>query len=114
MTDKLVVLVTCGSNAEARRIARTLVAERLAACANVLRSPVRSTYRWKGRVENARECMLLIKTSRRRFAALEKRIRALHSYAVPEVIALPISAGSREYLAWLQASIAPVRRKRKL
>ena len=105
MTDKIVVVTTCGSAREARRIARTLVERRLAACVNVHEFPVRSVYRWKGRVESAQECVLLIKTSRKRFVAVEKTIKRLHSYEVPEIIALPIVVGSRDYLSWIAESV---------
>jgi periplasmic divalent cation tolerance protein len=111
MTDKLVVLVTCGTAKEAERIARALVEARLAACGNILQSPVRSVYRWKNKIESAREFLLLIKTSRRRFAKLQATIKLLHSYEVPEIIALPIAAGSPAYLDWLTESVA-VRGKR--
>jgi periplasmic divalent cation tolerance protein len=107
MTDKLVVLVTCRSVKEAERIARSVVQKRLAACGNILRSPVRSIYRWKEKIESAREVLLVIKTSRRRFPALQAAIKRLHSYEVPEIIALPIAAGSRAYLSWLAESLAP-------
>jgi periplasmic divalent cation tolerance protein len=107
MTDKLLVLVTCRSAKEAERIARVAVEARLAACGNILRSPVRSVYRWKNKVESAREFLLFIKTSRRRFAKLEAEIKRLHSYEVPEIIALPIAAGSPAYLAWIAESVAP-------
>lgn len=105
MTDKMVVLVTCGSQKEARRIARALVEARLAACVNVVQSPVESIYRWKGKVEAAREFLLLIKSARKRFAALEAEVRRLHSYDVPEIVALPIERGSKPYLAWIEASM---------
>jgi periplasmic divalent cation tolerance protein len=98
----IVVLVTCGSRAEAQRNAQKIVARRLAACANILEMPVRSIYRWKGKVEKAQEFLLLIKTSSARLAALEAEVHRLHSYDVPEFIALPIVAGSQKYLAWLQ------------
>ena len=101
MTDKCVVLVTCASGAEAKRIARFVVEERLAACVNVLPGAVRSIYRWKGKVEAAREKLLIIKTSKKRLAKLKAAVERLHSYDVPEFIALPIMAGSRAYLAWL-------------
>jgi len=101
MTDKIVVVATCGSAKEARRIARTLVEKRLAACGNILQAPVRSIYRWKGKVESAKEYLLVIKTSRRRFAALRETVKRLHSYDVPEIIALPIIEGSSEYLKWV-------------
>jgi len=106
MTDKLVVLVTCRSAKEAERIASRLVQTRLAACGNILRSPVRSIYRWKDKIESAREFLLVIKTSRRRFPELQAAIKHLHSYEVPEIIALPIAAGSQGYLSWLAESIA--------
>ena len=112
MTDKRVVLVTCGSEEEASRIARALVAERLAACVNILESPVRSVYRWKGNVETAMEYLLLIKTRRARLKALGQAIARLHSYDTPEMIALPIAEGSRKYLAWLDECVAPVPRTR--
>jgi periplasmic divalent cation tolerance protein len=114
VTDKIVVLVTCGSPREARRIARVLVEQRLAACANVFEVPVRSIYRWKGRVESAKELLLTIKSSRKKFAALQNAIRKLHSYDVPEIIALPIVSGSRDYLAWLSESLRPSLRSRKI
>ena len=107
MTEKIVVLVTCGSLKEGRRIARALVEARLAACVNVLQSPVESIYRWKGNVDTAKEFLLIVKTSRARFAALETAVKRLHSYDVPEIIALPIQKGSRDYLAWLAESVRP-------
>jgi periplasmic divalent cation tolerance protein len=112
VTDKIVVLVTCGSPAEARRIARALVKARLAACVNIVAAPVSSVYRWKGKVESAKEHLLIIKSSRKRLAALEHEVRHLHSYRVPEVIALPIAAGSRDYLNWLAECVRPARPKR--
>lgn len=110
MTDKIVVLVTCASSAQARKIARVLVERRLAACASVLEAPVRSVYRWKRRVESARESLLILKTSRKRFAAVERAVRQLHTYDVPEIIALPIAAGDRDYLAWISESVRPAKR----
>jgi periplasmic divalent cation tolerance protein len=107
MTDNIVVLVTCGSRKEARKIARALVGQRLAACVSEIGVPVGSTYRWKGRVESAKEFLLVIKTSKRRFAAVRDAVRKLHSYDVPEIIALPIAAGSRDYLDWIAESVKP-------
>jgi periplasmic divalent cation tolerance protein len=106
VTDKLVVLVTCSSAAEARRIARAVVEARLAACVNVLPGAVTSVYRWKGKVESARERLILIKTSRKRLAKLRAAVERLHSYDVPEFIALSVVAGSPKYLAWLEESLA--------
>jgi periplasmic divalent cation tolerance protein len=101
----MVVLVTCSSFAEARRIARVVVEARLAACVNILPGAVTSIYRWKGKVESAKERLLLIKTSRWRLAKLRAEIERLHSYEVPEFIALPIAAGSPAYLAWMEANL---------
>jgi len=100
-----VVLVTCGSTTEARRIARALVEKRLAACGNILEAPVQSIYRWKGKVETAEEYLVLIKTSRRRFKALRDEVKRLHSYDVPEIVALPVAAGSRDYLKWISECV---------
>ena len=107
MTDKIVVLVTCGSAREAKRIAQALVGQRLAACANILGVPVESVYRWKGKVDSAREYLLILKTSRKRFPALQKEVQRLHSYDVPEIISLPIASGARRYLAWISESVRP-------
>jgi periplasmic divalent cation tolerance protein len=101
----VLVLVTCSSRREATGIAEAVVARRLAACVNIVSAPVDSIYRWKGKVEKAREFLLLIKTSRRRLAALRREVEKLHSYDVPEFIALPIAAGSPKYLAWLAACL---------
>jgi periplasmic divalent cation tolerance protein len=100
MSDSIIVLVTCGSEGEASNIARSLVEERLAACVNIL-SPIRSIYRWQGKVWDEKECLLVIKTQKQRFEALEERVKSLHSYSVPEIIALPILQGSPPYLRWL-------------
>jgi len=96
-----VVLVTAASEDEARRIAEALVTERLAACCNLLPG-VRSIYRWQGKVCHDDEILLVIKTSEKRFDDLERRVRELHSYDVPEVVALPMAAASEPYLAWLR------------
>jgi periplasmic divalent cation tolerance protein len=101
LTDKFVILVTCGSVAEAKRIARAVIEARLAACVNIVPGAVTSIYRWKGKVKSARERLLLIKTSRKHLAKLQAAVERLHSYEVPEFIALPIAAGSRKYLAWM-------------
>jgi periplasmic divalent cation tolerance protein len=105
MTDALVVLVTAPSEEKAVAIARALVEERLAACGNVVPS-IRSIYRWEGKVQDEGEALLVLKTTRGRFAALRDRVLALHPYEVPEVLALPVEAGSHEYLAWLGAETA--------
>jgi periplasmic divalent cation tolerance protein len=104
MTDKIVVLVTASGTRQARKIARTLVEERLAACANLV-APVQSVYRWKGKVAEDRECLMIIKTTRGKFEALRACVERLHSYSVPEVIALPIVDGASNYLDWITASV---------
>jgi periplasmic divalent cation tolerance protein len=113
MTNKIVVLVTCGSAKEARRIARAVVQQRMAACANIVATPVQSVYRWKGRVESAEEFLLVIKTTQGRFAELKAAVKRLHSYDVPEIIALPIAAGGIDYLNWISESVKVPRRKEK-
>ena len=100
-----IVLVTCGTLAEGRRIARSAVSKRLAACVNIILSPVESFYTWKGNLQKAREYLLVIKTTEKRLAKLEKEVKQLHSYKVPEFIALPILGGSKDYLAWLRESV---------
>ena len=99
------VLVTCGTLTEGRRIARKVVAKRLAACVNIILSPAESFYTWKGKLEKAREYLLVIKTTTKRLAELQKEVKRLHSYDVPEFIAFPIVGGSREYLSWLRESV---------
>jgi len=111
MTNKIVVLVTCGSVKEAQQIGRTLVDRKLVACANILRVPVQSIYRWKNKIELAEEVLLLLKSSRSRFAAVESAIQKLHSYDLPEIIALPIAAGSRGYLDWISRSVSDGKRR---
>lgn len=97
----MVVLVTCGSEEEGLKIARTLVEERLAACVNLL-PPIRSIYRWEGKTCDEKEWLLIIKTKKERFEDLEKKVKSLHSYSVPEIIGLPIVEGSSSYLQWLE------------
>lgn len=102
MTDKLVVLNTCASLDEARKVARALVDARLAACVNVLPS-IQSIYRWKGEVEEATECLLVIKTRAELLPSLEAEIRRVHSYELAEVIALSVAGGLPEYLGWIDS-----------
>jgi periplasmic divalent cation tolerance protein len=109
MTDEIVILVACGSRKEARRIAKSLVSRRLAACVQELGGPIHSTYRWKGKIESAKEFLLLIKTTRKRFSAASELIRQLHRYDVPEIIALDVRAGSADYLRWIADSVSDSR-----
>ena len=98
----IVVLITAGTEDEAYSIGRALVEERLAACANVLPG-VRSVYRWEGRTHDDSEVMLIVKTRASLFPQIARRIKELHSYEVPEIIALPIEAGDDAYLGWIRA-----------
>jgi periplasmic divalent cation tolerance protein len=103
-----VVFVTAANEESAAAIGRALVEERLAACANLV-GPIRSIYRWKDNVEDATEHLLIIKTRASLYAALEKRVKELHSYEVPEIIAVKIESGSPQYLAWIHESTVAVR-----
>lgn len=100
--DFVVVLVTAPTAEEGRRIGRALVEERLIACVNVI-GPLRSIYRWQDAVEEADEHLLVMKARAADVEALAGRVRALHSYEVPEVVALPLTGGSEAYLTWLAA-----------
>lgn len=95
-----IVLVTCASVAEARRIGRSAVEKKLAACANIV-TGVESIYRWKGKVERAREVLVVMKTTAAQLAGLEREVKGMHSYEVPEFVVVPIVVGSREYLKWI-------------
>lgn len=95
-----IVLTTAASLEEANRLGRTLVEERLAACATLIPA-VESIYAWKGKLNTDSEAMLLLKTGSEQIAALEARLRQLHSYEVPEFLVLPVEAGSQDYLAWM-------------
>lgn len=106
MSEPLVVLVTASDLDEADGVASALVEERLAACVNVVPG-VRSVYRWQERVERADELLLVIKTSRHLLNDLVTRVADLHSYTVPEVVALPIGGGSDDYLDWLAGAVLP-------
>jgi len=104
MTDKRIVLSTAGSEEDARKIARFLVERQLAACVNLV-PQIESVYRWRGKVESAREWLLLIKTSADQFPAVRDAISELSSYELPECIAVSIEDGSSEYLDWLGESL---------
>ncbi|HZP18275.1 MAG TPA: divalent-cation tolerance protein CutA [Terriglobales bacterium] len=104
MTDKLLVLTTAGSEAEARKIAEGLVERCLAACVNIVPG-VQSVYRWQGKIERSEEFLLLIKTAARREEQVRATIRELHSYELPECIAFRVESGSQEYLQWIEDSL---------
>jgi periplasmic divalent cation tolerance protein len=105
MSEPIVVLLTAASGEEAARLAEMLVASQLAACVQIL-PEMESIYRWQGKVERQSEVLLLAKTTRARFEDLEREVRALHSYETPEIIAIPIVAGSQPYLNWLTENVA--------
>ena len=104
--EPIVVLTTCPDEATAASIARDLVESGLAACVNRV-GPVHSTFRWQGALQDEPEVLLVIKTVIPRYSELEMRLKSLHPYEVPEIIALPVIRGSAEYLAWLGAAVAP-------
>jgi len=106
-----VVFITSGSDEEAKRLARVLVEEKLAACVNII-SGVDSLYWWKGRIESSREWMLVVKTQGKMVKKVVKRVKEIHSYEVPEVIALPIVEGNRDYLQWISDVLAFGKRRR--
>jgi periplasmic divalent cation tolerance protein len=101
----MIVFVTCASTSEAIRIARSAVEKHLAACGNILAGRVQSIYRWKGQVEHAKECLIILKTAKAALSRLESEVKRLHSYEVPEFIAFEIKSGARDYLAWLSGNV---------
>lgn len=102
--EPIVVLLTAANGEEAARLADLLIGAHLAACVQIL-PEMESVYRWEGKIERQAEILLLAKTTRSRFEDLEREVRALHSYETPEIIALPIVAGSAPYLEWLSESL---------
>lgn len=104
MTDAIQVITTTASKAEADKIARALVERQLAACVQIV-GPVSSTFRWQGKIDSAEEWLCTIKTRVSHYAAVESAIRELHSYDVPEILAVPVVAGSRDYLQWLEGEL---------
>ena len=104
--DALLVLTSLPDADSAHALAEYLVTERLAACVNIL-APCQSVYRWQGKVEDAQEVPLLIKTTEARYAALEAAIRARHTYELPEIVAVPMSHGLPAYLDWVAAETTP-------
>jgi len=105
MTDALVVFCNCPNHTEASQLSHAIVKDEAAACVNIVPA-IESVYRWQGEIETAQEVLLLIKTTRKQFAALRDLITRLHSYDTPEVIALAVEDGAVKYLAWLGATFA--------
>lgn len=102
-TNEIIVFITTPSEEEAVKIAKVLVETKLAACVNILRN-IRSIYNWQGNIEDESEVLMIVKTKRSLFKALSAKVKELHSYTVPEVIALRIIDGAEEYLKWLNES----------
>ncbi|MBC7232992.1 MAG: divalent-cation tolerance protein CutA [Chloroflexi bacterium] len=107
MAGHLVVLITTSSTEEAQKIAHNLVGERLAACVNIV-APVHSVYRWRGEIQTDQEALLIVKTKADILEKLVQRVKQLHSYEVPEIIALPIISGAEDYLHWINEQIQAV------
>ncbi len=105
MTEHIVVLITTPNVIEARKISKALVQEKLAACCNIIQK-VNSIYFWKGNIEDDSESLIIIKTRKDVFQQLAKRVKELHKYTVPEIIALPIIDGSESYLQWIDETVA--------
>ncbi len=99
--DEIVVFITASNEDEAAKIARTLVEARLAGCVNIIKN-IRSIYSWQGKIEDEAEVLMIVKTPKPLFDALMKKVKELHSYTVPEIIAMPIIEGSEDYLKWLR------------
>jgi len=109
MTDKILVLSTAGSEAEADKIARALVERRLAACVNIL-PKISSVYWWQGKIEKSEEWLLVIKTKQEFFAVVRDTIKELHSYELPECISIQMDDGSADYLRWIEESVTAAQR----
>jgi len=99
--NEIVVFITTSNEDEAVRIAKALVEARLAGCVNIVRN-IRSIYSWQGKIEDEPEVLMVVKTQKSHFNALSAKVKEIHSYTVPEIIALPIVEGSEEYLKWLK------------
>lgn len=100
MSNYIVIYITTGSVNEAKKIGRALVEEKLAACSNII-SPIRSIYSWQGKICDDKEALMVLKTRKKHFKQIVKRVETLHSYDVPEIIAIPIIEGSSKYMSWL-------------
>ncbi len=100
MSNYLVIYITTSSVSEAKKIGRTLVEEKLVACSNII-SPIRAIYSWQGKICDDKEALMILKTKKKLFKQIVKRVEKLHSYDVPEIIAIPIIEGSSKYLSWL-------------
>jgi periplasmic divalent cation tolerance protein len=104
MTKALIIYITAGSRKDADKIAETLVREKLAACVSIV-PEISSRYWWKGHLEYGKELLLIVKTFPARYKALEKRVRQIHTYTVPEILAIPVTEGNPTYLKWMKDSL---------
>lgn len=102
MTNYIVIFVTTSSISEAKKIGRALVENKLVACSNIV-SPIHSIYCWQGKVCEDKEALIILKTKKKLFKQVEKRVKELHSYEVPEIIAIPVTEGSDKYLSWVKS-----------
>ena len=102
--DFIIIFVTCASGKEAGSLSDALLKKRLVSCANIIKG-INSRFWWKGKTEKASETLAIFKTSAAKFKAVEKEVRKAHSYEVPEIVAIPIIAGSKDYLNWIGSSI---------
>ncbi len=100
MNNYIVIYITTGSVSEAKKIGSTLVEEKLVACSNII-SPIRSIYSWQGKICDDKEALMILKTRKKLFSQIVKRVEKLHSYEVPEIIAMPVIEGSSKYLSWI-------------
>lgn len=107
MSEFSVVLITASSQEEAQKIGRTMVEERLFACANII-SPIQSIFHWEGKINDEKEVLLIAKTKTGLSDEVEKRVKELHSYTVPEILFLPVLRGSKDYLNWVDAETRAV------
>ncbi len=101
--DNIVVYITAPNEDDAAVIARVLVEQKLAACVNIVRN-MRSIYSWKGKIEDDTEVLMIVKTQKKHFDAISEKVKELHSYDIPEIIALPILKGAKNYLEWIKDS----------
>jgi len=99
--SEIIVFITASKEQEAVKIAHALVEARLAGCVNIIKN-IRSIYNWKGRIEDEKEFLMIAKTQKRLFKPLQEKVKEIHSYSVPEVIAMPVTEGSADYLTWLK------------
>jgi periplasmic divalent cation tolerance protein len=104
--DYIIILVTCKDKLEAEKIAQLLLEQRLIACGNIV-NPVKSFFNWQGKIDNAEECLIVMKSRMDLFGQIAEQVKSLHSYEVPEVLALPIVEGSKAYLDWMKDVLKP-------